>query len=55
MVHQLPADEQAAIVKAFQNPETAQSNGVRAAGQKFFCIGANDRSVYGKKQVSEPL
>ncbi|GAA5825103.1 hypothetical protein JCM5353_006509 [Sporobolomyces roseus] len=49
--YNLTPEEQAAIVKTFQNPENAQATGVRAAGQKFFCLSANDRSVYGKKSA----
>ncbi|GAA6025626.1 hypothetical protein JCM11491_007149 [Sporobolomyces phaffii] len=49
--YDLPASEQSALAQAFTDPATAQASGVRAAGQKFFCIGANDRSVYGKKQA----
>ncbi|KAI0701698.1 profilin [Earliella scabrosa] len=45
----LSADEQQKIVKAFENPDEAQANGVRLAGQKFFTLSANARSVYGKK------
>ncbi|GAA6060188.1 hypothetical protein JCM10212_005189 [Sporobolomyces blumeae] len=47
----LSTEEQNAILKAFSSPETAQANGIRAAGQKFFTISANERSVYGKKQA----
>ena len=50
-VMQLSADEQQKIVKAFDNPDEAQANGVRLAGQKFFTLSANARSVYGKKAV----
>lgn len=28
-----------------------QANGIRAAGQKFFTLSADPRSIYGKKQV----
>ncbi|GAA5958405.1 hypothetical protein JCM21900_002184 [Sporobolomyces salmonicolor] len=49
--YNLSADEQAAIVKTFSDPSQAQANGIRAAGQKFFTLTANDRSVYGKKQA----
>ncbi|GAA5843324.1 hypothetical protein JCM3766R1_003665 [Sporobolomyces carnicolor] len=49
--YSLSPEEQSAIVKTFSNPEGAQASGIRAAGQKFFCLSANDRSVYGKKQA----
>ena len=29
----------------------AQANGIRSAGAKFFTLTANERSLYGKKQV----
>ncbi|KAI0716038.1 profilin [Cerioporus squamosus] len=45
----LSADEQKAIVNAFKDATTTQANGIRLAGQKFFTLQANDRSVYGKK------
>ncbi|GAA5883149.1 hypothetical protein JCM16303_006114 [Sporobolomyces ruberrimus] len=47
--YSLSTEEQGAIVKTFQNPSNAQASGVRAAGQKFFCLSADERSVYGKK------
>ncbi|GAA6021231.1 hypothetical protein JCM10207_002583 [Rhodosporidiobolus poonsookiae] len=49
--YDLAADEQAAIVKAFTDPSAVQGSGVRAQGQKFLTLQANDRSVYGKKQA----
>lgn len=51
---QLSAQEQKDIVAAFANPAQAQASGVRLAGQKFFVLQANDRSIYGKKQVCSP-
>ncbi|KAI0360772.1 Profilin/allergen [Trametes cingulata] len=48
---QLSADEQKAIVNAFNKPEDALAHGVRLAGQKFFTLRADDRSIYGKKQA----
>ncbi|ETW75283.1 hypothetical protein HETIRDRAFT_412476 [Heterobasidion irregulare TC 32-1] len=47
----LSVDEQKAAVAAFSHPDQAQANGFRLAGQKFFTLVANDRSVYGKKQA----
>lgn len=48
---QLSAEEQKAIVTGFENPSSLQASGVRLAGQKFFTLQANDRSIYGKKAV----
>ncbi|KAI0725903.1 profilin [Fomitopsis betulina] len=45
----LSAQEQKDIVNAFNNPGSAQASGIRLAGQKFFTLQANDRSIYGKK------
>ncbi|KAI0765019.1 profilin [Fomes fomentarius] len=45
----LSPEEQQAIVKSFSNPDDVRAHGVRLAGQKFFVISANDRSIYGKK------
>ncbi|PCH37187.1 profilin [Wolfiporia cocos MD-104 SS10] len=45
----LSAQEQQAITAAFSNPDAALASGVRLAGQKFFTLQANDRSIYGKK------
>jgi profilin len=36
---------------AFTNPEETQAKGIRLAGEKFFTLQANERSVYGKKRV----
>ncbi|KAF8552791.1 profilin [Imleria badia] len=47
----LSPDEQKAVINAFKNPEVTQANGVRLAGQKFFTLSCNDRSLYGKKQA----
>ncbi|KAF8415628.1 profilin [Boletus edulis BED1] len=47
--YKLSPDEQKAIVNAHNNVEATQASGVRLAGQKFFTLQANDRSVYGKK------
>ncbi|OCH84795.1 profilin [Obba rivulosa] len=45
----LSADEQKAAINAFTSPDAIQASGVRLAGQKFFTLQANPRSVYGKK------
>ncbi|KAI0366020.1 profilin [Pilatotrama ljubarskyi] len=49
--YNLSADEQKSIVNAFNKPEDALAHGVRLAGQKFFTLKADDRSIYGKKQA----
>ncbi|KAH9975409.1 profilin [Lactifluus volemus] len=45
----LSPEEQKGIISSFQNLEATQANGVRIAGQKFFTLQANDRSIYVKK------
>ncbi|CCL99615.1 uncharacterized protein FIBRA_01633 [Fibroporia radiculosa] len=45
----LSSDEQKAIIASFASPGTAQASGIRLAGQKFFTLQANERSIYGKK------
>jgi len=45
----LSAQEQKDIVAAFTKPDVVQANGIRLAGQKFFTLSANERSIYGKK------
>ncbi|TDL20284.1 profilin [Rickenella mellea] len=47
----LSTQEQQAVVAAFEKPDQALASGVRLAGQKYFVIQANGRSVYGKKQA----
>jgi profilin len=47
----LSTEEQRAAIAAFNNPEQAQASGVRLAGQKFFTLQCNPRSLYGKKQA----
>jgi len=47
----LDQTEQTAIINAHKKPDQTQANGVRAAGQKYFTLQANERSVYGKKQA----
>lgn len=48
---QLTLDEQKAIRESFSNPDKALTSGIKLAGQKFFTLQANDRSVYVKKGV----
>ncbi|KAL8283939.1 hypothetical protein RQP46_005371 [Phenoliferia psychrophenolica] len=50
--YDISTEEQAAIVGAFADPSSAQANGIRAAGVKFFTLTANERSVYGKKAAA---
>ncbi|KDN45285.1 putative PFY1-profilin [Tilletiaria anomala UBC 951] len=45
----LTPEEQRTIVSTFDAPDTAQANGIRAAGRKYFCLKADGRSVYGKQ------
>ncbi|PWN30162.1 Profilin/allergen [Jaminaea rosea] len=40
--------EQTALVKGFDDPSPLQSGGLHVAGKKYFCLQANDRSIYGK-------
>ncbi|KAI0067065.1 profilin [Artomyces pyxidatus] len=47
----LSAEEQRSIISDFGNPEKAQANGFRLAGQKFFTVKADERSIYGKKRA----
>jgi len=45
----LSPTEQTAIINAYKDLPGTQANGIRAAGQKYFTLQANDRSIYGKK------
>jgi len=45
----LSLDEQNAIINAYNDLSGTQANGVRAAGQKYFALRADERSIYGKK------
>jgi len=45
----LAQDEQNALLTAHANAEKTQSSGLRVAGEKYFTLSANERSVYGKK------
>ncbi|TFK66020.1 profilin [Pluteus cervinus] len=46
---QLSTEEQHALINGFKNPDTVQTSGVKLAGQKFFTLSVNDRSIYVKK------
>lgn len=48
---QLSQEEQNAIIGLHSKPDLAQANGFRLAGDKYFTLQANERSIYGKKQV----
>lgn len=39
------------MINAFVDPTSTQASGFRLAGQKYFTLQVNDRSIYGKKQV----
>ncbi|OBZ78368.1 Profilin-1B [Grifola frondosa] len=45
----LSPDEQKAILAGYTHPDQVQANGIRLAGQKYFTLSVNDRSIYGKK------
>jgi len=45
----LTTEEQNALIKS--SPDSLQASGFRLAGQKYFTLQVNDRSVYGKKQA----
>lgn len=45
----LSPDEQKAVIAAYTNPEAVRATGIRLAGQKYFTLQANERSIYGKK------
>lgn len=48
---QLSPEEQKAIIAAHANSEQTQASGIRLAGQKYFTLLVDSRSIYGKKQV----
>lgn len=47
----LSPEEQKQLVAMFDNPSGVQASGLHAAGKKYFCLRADDRSVYGKLGV----
>ena len=48
---QLSTEEQKAIVNGFNNSDAVLGSGVRLGGEKFLAVRADQRSIYGKKQV----
>ncbi|KAI0090648.1 profilin [Irpex rosettiformis] len=47
----LSPEEQTNIIGLHSNPTAAQANGFRLAGDKYFTLTVNERSIYGKKQA----
>jgi len=47
----LSAQEQATIIKAHNDLDGTQAHGIRAGGQKYFTLQADERSIYGKKSA----
>ncbi|KAF8638456.1 hypothetical protein AX17_002190 [Amanita inopinata Kibby_2008] len=45
----LSPEEQKAVVSAYANQGRTQSSGLRLAGNKYFTLSVNDRSIYLKK------
>lgn len=43
--------EQDAIVKAFTNAEKLRAEGIRLAGQKYFTISVEERTIQGKMKA----
>ncbi|KAJ8080347.1 profilin, required for normal timing of actin polymerization in response to thermal stress [Marasmius tenuissimus] len=46
----LSTEEQKAIITGFQNPSSVLSGGLKLAGQKYFAINADDKTIQLKKQ-----
>ncbi|EIE85924.1 hypothetical protein G6F46_011788 [Rhizopus delemar] len=46
---QLQPSEVQEIIAGYANPENATAHGVHVAGEKYFVIKADERSIYGKK------
>ncbi|KAB8224897.1 profilin [Aspergillus novoparasiticus] len=44
-------EEQHAVIDAYNNLEHIISSGLKLAGEKFFCLSANPRSIYLKSQT----
>jgi len=42
-------DEIKSIIKGYSDPSPLYSNGIHLAGDKYMCIKADDRSIYGAK------
>ncbi|PBK99871.1 profilin [Armillaria gallica] len=47
--YNLSTEEQNAIINGYNDVTKVQASGIRVAGQKFFTLQANPRSIYGKK------
>ncbi|KAE9393884.1 Profilin/allergen [Gymnopus androsaceus JB14] len=45
----LAPEEQKALVDAFSHTDVVQASGLRIAGEKYFTLQANPRSIYLKK------
>ncbi|KAJ7598650.1 profilin [Mycena floridula] len=45
----LTQEEQNVLVQCHKNTDATQASGLRIAGEKYFTLSANERSVYGKK------
>ena len=50
-LEQLSQDEQTALINAYKNQSHVQANGLRLAGQKYFTLQIDDRSIYLKNKV----
>ncbi|GAW06471.1 profilin [Lentinula edodes] len=48
---EISPDEQARILQAHSQPSAIQASGLVIAGVKYFCLQANERSIYLKKGV----
>merc|ERR1711916_414843 len=46
---QLKGNEGQSLAKQFVDPSSAFSGGIMIAGEKYMCIKADSRSIYGKK------
>lgn len=49
---QLTAEEQKALIAGFDDPAPLQAGGIRASGVKYFCLGADAKTIQGKQGVS---
>jgi profilin len=47
--------EIATLSGAFKDPTPIRSNGLHVAGTKYFCLRADDRSIYGKQVFFKPF
>ena len=55
MTPQLQPTEVTAFVAAFKDSAAPFEKGIHVAGTKYFCIKADDRSLYGKQVCSHLL